>query len=381
MDAREAEVQPLEVQSRSHAIREYLDAVFAQQSVVGDNGANHIYPYSPTPERGRVITELCRAVRPAATLEVGMAWGVSTLLILEGLIKSGAHFVPHVVIDPFQSSLFHDAATLALGKLGVEELVEFYDQPSELVLPHLLAQGRRFDFAFIDGDHRFDAAFTDFRFIHLLLARGGVILFDDTWLDSVHLTVRYAETNLGYREVEVPCAVPVYRSRPMLRAIEKPAEDVKRDGLWTEPLEPFFTDLVPGGSKNSASPADGLQLSGKIDRVLDDARRLLDRLDGEYRAARIVMKGGLYDLVGASTERAREAADAIDGVLRAARTLAPLADSSTADDVRELLESIAGAFALARTQRSLARLEEAARAIAKLKELFDQRTSSAASFR
>jgi hypothetical protein len=38
----------------------------------------------------------------------------------------------------------------------VRELVEFYAEESLVVLPRLLTEGREFDLAFIDGNHRFE---------------------------------------------------------------------------------------------------------------------------------------------------------------------------------------------------------------------------------
>ena len=69
-------------------IRQRIEQVYAQQSVLGEDGASHsVLPIAVTPERGAFIADLCRAERPSATLEIGMAWGLSTLHILAALAE------------------------------------------------------------------------------------------------------------------------------------------------------------------------------------------------------------------------------------------------------------------------------------------------------
>jgi hypothetical protein len=286
--------------------------------------------------------------------------------MLEALTETGERFAPHVVIDPFESTVFHNAALRATRMLAVDSMVEFHEEPSEIVLPRMLAEGRHFDFAFVDGDHRFDAVFTDFRFIHMMLHPGGTILFDDTWLDSVHLAVRYAQTNLGYKEIEIPAAVPAYRGRPMLRAVMKPIESIETaegDGIiWNGALRPFFDDLLPD-ARGSVQPA----------KTIGDARELLDCLIGECRAARIVMKGGHYQLVETAITRVREVVYRITELLRVAEALGGLADFAAIAEVRRLLGSVVSAFVSAHQERDVTRIDEAAGSLARLGEIFDRR--------
>lgn len=339
----------------STAIREHVNAMFEREIVEGDGGTYKIFPASLTPDRGAVVSAVCRAIRPSATLEVGMAWGVSTLLILEALTETGRPFAPHVVMDPAQSTYYHNAARRSLRTLGIENLVEFYEAFSELVLPHMLSKGRKFDFIFIDGDHQFDSAFNDWRFAHLMLVPGGTILFDDAWADSVYLVTRYAETNFGYKQAELPVELPIYNGRPAVRAIVKPTQPFDR-GSWERPIRPFFNDLIP--------------------RFPGVVPELLDSMIGECRAARIVMKGGLYDLAEVSVDRAREATRQIADVVRVAETFAALAEPATAARTHQLLNSVAEAFSSALTGGNAANLDEAAKMLAELKAIFSEHTSA-----
>lgn len=241
----------------AEAIRRRIEQTYAARSALGEDGiAYPIGPISVTSERGEFIAGLCRANRPCATLEVGMAWGMSTLHILAALIEAGsARPGCHVVIDPFQSAHFHNAALRTVRETGVAELIEFHEEGSELVLPRLLEEGRRFDFVFIDGDHRFDGVFTDFFFVHRLLKPGGIVIFDDLQRDPVYLACRFAETNLGYvAEAEFPDRLHARPSsrrrsreidrlqRPAIRAYRKPVEEVVRDKRH---FVPFFDGFIP----------------------------------------------------------------------------------------------------------------------------------------
>jgi predicted O-methyltransferase YrrM len=76
-----------------------------------------------------------------------------------------------------------------LREAGVASLVEHHDEISQLALPAFLREGRRFDLAFVDGNHRFDAVFLDLFYLRRLLPRGGVILLGDYVLPGVRRAV------------------------------------------------------------------------------------------------------------------------------------------------------------------------------------------------
>jgi predicted O-methyltransferase YrrM len=134
------------------------------------------------------IYRLVARERLSRTLEVGFAYA-----------KSGAHIMaasaaPHVAIDPFQAA-FDDVGLQNIDRLGLSGKLEFYRDYSHSVLPDLLKAGRTFDFAFIDGGHRFDEIFVDVYYTDLLLERGGYILLHDTWMRSTCLVESYLKRN------------------------------------------------------------------------------------------------------------------------------------------------------------------------------------------
>jgi predicted O-methyltransferase YrrM len=138
------------------------------------------------------------------TLEIGLGYAISTLFICEGLIQNGGGG-RHVAIDPFQDgsllsdqTLFGGAGVRTLQRAGVRSLVELYDEGSEIVLPRLLSAGKTFDFAFVDGSHRFENVFLDLVFCGRLLTEGATVVADDTHMPPVAHAIAYCTTNLGW---------------------------------------------------------------------------------------------------------------------------------------------------------------------------------------
>jgi predicted O-methyltransferase YrrM len=143
------------------------------------------------------------------TLEIGLGYAIATMFICDGLLQNGPGG-RHIVIDPFQhegmageSTLFGGAGVRALQRAGIRQLVELYEEGSEVVLPRLLANGRRFDFAFIDGSHRFENVFCDLVFCGRLLAEGDVVFVDDIHHPPIAHAVGYCTSNLGWELASV----------------------------------------------------------------------------------------------------------------------------------------------------------------------------------
>lgn len=146
---------------------------------------------------GELLQRAIREVRPEVSLEIGLAFGVSTLFICEALQELAAPGV-HIVLDPYQHGKWRGLGLKNLQEAGFASLVSFHEEPAELYLPKLLAEGRRIDFAFIDGLHRFEQAFVEFYYINRLLRVGGLVLFDDAVRRSVNRVIRHALTYPAY---------------------------------------------------------------------------------------------------------------------------------------------------------------------------------------
>lgn len=211
--------------------------------VVSESGKTHrIHSHIPLKE-GVFLQELVAKVKPKVSLEVGLAYGVSTLFICDALAQ-----LPnprHIVIDPHQlqpSSThmsFEGLGLQTLRKAGYEHLIEFHGAPSYLALPELVSKGTKVDFAFIDGWHTFDYAFMDFFYVDLLLNPGGVVVIDDTDFPSVWKVCRFIVTNLPYSVVgQVPSEnestrnpLKLMAKKGLRVAQETVGSIIRRDGL------------------------------------------------------------------------------------------------------------------------------------------------------
>lgn len=149
------------------------------------------------PAEGGSLREWVRREGARRTIETGLGYAVSTLFICEGLLANDPEG-RHVAIDPHLPNSHVDVGLRALEEAGVRELVEFHAAPSELVLPRLLAEGRRFDLAFLDGNHRFEGVFLDLVYCGRLLDEGSIAFVDDAQLPAVRRAAGFCATNLGW---------------------------------------------------------------------------------------------------------------------------------------------------------------------------------------
>ncbi|MEP7264455.1 MAG: class I SAM-dependent methyltransferase [Bacteroidota bacterium] len=136
----------------------------------------------------KFIYEFVKSHRFQKTLETGCGYGKSAVSIMAATGKR------HIVIDPFQSSYKYWGIN-NIKKAGFENALDYREKYSHSVLPELLEKGEKFDFIFIDGDHRFDGQFIDFYYADLILEEKGFILFHDTWMRSTAHMESYIDTN------------------------------------------------------------------------------------------------------------------------------------------------------------------------------------------
>ena len=106
-------------------------------------------------------------------------------------------------------------------------------EPSQLALPRMVGEGRRFDLILVDGGHRFDDVFLDLVYADRLLEPGRVVVIDDLWMPAIRAATSYIERNLGY--VLEPDALPEgFRRRRWRRpagrvaVLRKPAAERER---------------------------------------------------------------------------------------------------------------------------------------------------------
>jgi predicted O-methyltransferase YrrM len=144
------------------------------------------------PQHGMWLYDLYRRRAPGASMEVGMAYGCSTLFFLAAIAKLGAG--SHTAIDPGELSFWHGIGMQKVRQVGAQSfrLIEDTDYNAAA---DLTRQRATFDFIFIDGNHRFDDALVDFTLFAPLLNHRGLIVFDDIWMPSIRAAVAFIEAN------------------------------------------------------------------------------------------------------------------------------------------------------------------------------------------
>ena len=226
------------------SLTRYLDDAYWRGSVSDAAGFPvDLAPHSIERAQGEALRDLAIAERAERTLEVGLALGMSALFMCQAVLARGGH---HVAIDPFQTESWNGAGLRTLRHAGVEGLVEVIEEESQLALPRLVAEGREFDLAFVDGDHRFEGVFLDLYFMTRLVRPGGVVVVDDMWMPAVRTAVAYVEKNMA--ATLEPEALPNafrWRHRPLSRGVPSGTGDMAVLRLPSEHQAPRWDEFVP----------------------------------------------------------------------------------------------------------------------------------------
>lgn len=191
-----------------HQVREVIELLVRDgTSIARSDGTVHtLFPVAASPEEGEALRGWVQREAASHTIEIGLGYGVSTLYICEGLLTTASAEVLHVAIDPHQATRFANCALQFLDDAGVRDIVEHHTEESQVVLPRFLSNGRNFDLAFVDGNHRFDGVFLDLVYLGRLLRPGGIVFVDDYQLLSVTKAVSFCVTNLGWSVEELSTA-------------------------------------------------------------------------------------------------------------------------------------------------------------------------------
>jgi predicted O-methyltransferase YrrM len=235
----------METRRRRRAeLEQFVDEACRRGSVPDETGEPvSLVPHSVEPQLGAAIRDLALARGAERTIEVGLALGMSALFLCQAVLARDGR---HVAIDPFQQESWNGAGVRTLREAGVGELVEVIEEESQLALPRLVVEGREFDFAFVDGDHRFEGVFLDLYFMTRLVRPGGLIVVDDMWMPSVRTAVAYVERNLG--ATLAPDALPNafrWRRRPLSRGVPSGTGDTAVLRLPGEPQDLRWDEFVP----------------------------------------------------------------------------------------------------------------------------------------
>lgn len=189
-----------DVAAAQSRVRGVIERLTRDGTVVAkpDGTVHQLFPVALSPAEGEVLRAWVGREGATRTIEIGLGYGFSTLHICEALLGNPGSEPRHIALDPNQATRFADCGLQLLEEAGVVALVEHRAERSELALPRFLDEGRDFDLAFIDGNHRFDGVFIDLFYLGRLVRPGGVIILDDYQLPAIQRAAAFYLTNLGW---------------------------------------------------------------------------------------------------------------------------------------------------------------------------------------
>lgn len=178
-----------------------LGEIITKGRVVDDAGLEH-HVHSQIPvQYAEALYRMVLRRKPRTVIEVGMAYGISTLSILTALKELGDDR-RLISIDPGQSTTWHGAGKLAVSRSGLGSLHQLMETYDYFALPELLKSGQRIELAYIDGWHTFDFVLLDLFYLDRMLNVGGVMAFNDCGFRSVHRAIKFLLSHRKYREVD-----------------------------------------------------------------------------------------------------------------------------------------------------------------------------------
>lgn len=220
-----------------------LDEIYRTGRVQDERGVEYKLHSGISKRHAETLYGLVRRFRPEQVVEVGLAYGLSALAILQALQDNGTGRL--LSIDPYQNTDWHGVALSNIRRAGLAARHEWIAEASYLALPDLLQRKLTIQFAYVDGWHTFDYVLLDFFYLDKMLSAGGVIGFNDCGLPAIDRVLSFLRTHRRYAEIRE--GVPRdYRGRNALITVarwllRKPRSDryfIKRE-TW-EPSWNFY---------------------------------------------------------------------------------------------------------------------------------------------
>ena len=175
-----------------------LEKIYTTNHVEDNKGNSiNVFPTATPKMVAEFLSEYIKEYNCQKTLEIGMAYGLSTVAICQAHVDKGSG--THIAIDPYQSKTWKSIGLLNVERAGLAQKLRFIEESSITALPQLVAESKKLDLAFIDGCHLFDYTLLEFFYIDLLLETGGLIIFDDIWMPSIRKAVSFVLKNRAYR--------------------------------------------------------------------------------------------------------------------------------------------------------------------------------------
>lgn len=165
-----------------------LAEIFQLNSIEDEDGTRIDLHSNTSKEQGEFLQTMFDLIKPKKTLEVGLAYGLSTLFILEKLHENNSEDMSHLVIEPFP---WGNTALHNIKKAGLDRYIDIRNDLSDKVIPSLYLGNHKIQYAYIDTTKLFDTVLQDFYFIDKILEVDGVVIIDDCDTPGINKVVRH----------------------------------------------------------------------------------------------------------------------------------------------------------------------------------------------
>lgn len=156
--------------------------------VTDENNNKHILHSHTRKDQGLYLQNILESTKPEISIEVGLAYGISTLFICESLKKNKMGH--HIVMDPFQQN-WKNIGLKNIKDAGYSELIEFHEEFADRVLSRLFVNNTKVDFAYLDGSKVFDIVLFNVYILSRILNINGIIVLDDCSFPGIKKLVRF----------------------------------------------------------------------------------------------------------------------------------------------------------------------------------------------
>lgn len=176
--------------------------------------------------------------KPKTAVEIGMAFGVSSLAILTALDEAGENG-RLISLDPNQATHWQGCGVTAVKRAGFEKSHELIEKFDFSALPQMLDGGVKIDFAYIDGWHTFDYTLLDFWYIDKMLGVGGIVAFNDCHLPAVDKVINFVRSHRKYEELNVELPVE-YTDYTPFREMKRLVSSKPRENFYIQAQDRYF---------------------------------------------------------------------------------------------------------------------------------------------
>jgi predicted O-methyltransferase YrrM len=181
------------------------------------------------PQHAEALYRTVRKERPRVVVEIGMAFGASSVAILTALEENGGDG-QLISIDPKQSDKWGGRGVAYVEQAELTHRHRLIEETDYLALPELVRAGVVVDFGYIDGWHTFDYTLLDFFYLDRMVPAGGIIALNDCDYPAVEKVAKFVLGHRRYEEIDVGLPERKFVRAPWHRLI----------GRWVNPNDRYF---------------------------------------------------------------------------------------------------------------------------------------------